>query len=103
MAMERRTALGLLLAAAGALPLAAAAGCRRRVHREAPRLTPTEGPGGPALPALFVAHGSPMLLDDDAWVRELATWARALPRPRAILVLSAHWTRAPITLGATRT
>jgi 4,5-DOPA dioxygenase extradiol len=52
---------------------------------------------------LFLAHGSPVLVDDRAWVSELATWAGTLPRPRAILMLSAHWVDAPITLGATRT
>lgn len=58
------------------------------------------GPG--RMPALFVAHGAPPLLDDAAWVAELGAWAAALPRPRAVLVLSAHWEERPITLGATR-
>ncbi len=53
-------------------------------------------------PAIFLAHGSPLLLDDQRWVGELGAWARALPRPRAILMLSAHWVDRPITLGATR-
>jgi 4,5-DOPA dioxygenase extradiol len=57
--------------------------------------------GGGRLPALYLGHGAPMLLDDPAWPGELATWARALPRPRAILVVSAHWQAAPITIGAT--
>ena len=49
------------------------------------------------LPAIFVSHGSPMLAlgggeTGAAW-RELAA---SLPRPRAVLVASAHWlTRAP--------
>jgi 4,5-DOPA dioxygenase extradiol len=55
------------------------------------------------LPSLFIAHGSPMLLDDEGWVVELASWARALPRPSAILMISAHWEARPATLGATRT
>lgn len=55
-----------------------------------------------SMPAIFLAHGSPLLLDDRAWVDELAAWAKAMPRPRAILVLSAHWQGAPATLGATR-
>ncbi len=55
------------------------------------------------MPAIFLAHGSPLLLDDTAWVNELARWSRALPRPRAVLMISAHWTRDPITVGATRT
>jgi 4,5-DOPA dioxygenase extradiol len=56
----------------------------------------------PIFPTIFLAHGSPLLLDDRAWVDELAAWARALPRPRAILMLSAHWIDQPITIGATR-
>src|SRR5262249_40289157 len=50
---------------------------------------------------LFVAHGSPLTLDDDAWVAELRAWAQALPPPSSILVVSAHWERSPPTLGAT--
>ncbi len=53
------------------------------------------------MPVLFMAHGAPMLLDDAGWVAELAAWARALPRPRAVLVISAHWEQRPVALGAT--
>ncbi len=49
--------------------------------------TPDDGP----LPALYLGHGAPPLLEDAAWMRELAARARALPRPRAVLVVSAHW------------
>lgn len=55
------------------------------------------------MPALFVAHGAPPLLDDPAWVHELSSWASQLPRPKAILMLSAHWENRPVTIGATRT
>lgn len=55
------------------------------------------------MPVLFVAHGAPTLVDDAAWVGELAAWARALPRPRAILIVSAHWEQRPVALGATTT
>jgi len=54
------------------------------------------------MPAIFAAHGAPVLLDDAAWVGELAAWAKALPRPRSILMISAHWEVRPTTLGATR-
>ena len=54
------------------------------------------------MPVLFVAHGAPMLLDDATWVGELAGWGRALPRPRAILAISAHWEHRPVAIGATR-
>ncbi len=56
------------------------------------------------LPTLFVAHGAPMLVDDALWVGQLRSWAQALPRPRALLFVSAHWeTPGAPTLGATRT
>lgn len=55
------------------------------------------------MPVIFLAHGSPLLLDDAAWVAELNQWAHALPRPQSILMLSAHWEQKPVTLGATRT
>jgi 4,5-DOPA dioxygenase extradiol len=54
------------------------------------------------LPAIFLAHGSPFLLDDAEWMAELGRWAGAMPRPRAVLMLSAHWEQKPVTLSATR-
>ncbi|MEZ5402580.1 MAG: class III extradiol ring-cleavage dioxygenase [Bryobacteraceae bacterium] len=53
-------------------------------------------------PAIFLAHGSPLLTTDAAWVGELAAWSAALPRPESILMLSAHWEQRPVTIGATR-
>lgn len=55
------------------------------------------------MPVIFLAHGSPLLLDDAGWVAELKRWAAAMPRPKSILMLSAHWEQKPVTLGATRT
>ena len=54
------------------------------------------------MPAIFLAHGAPFLLDDAGWVAELGAWAQALPRPKSVLMLSAHWVDRPITVGATR-
>ncbi|VEG40360.1 extradiol ring-cleavage dioxygenase III subunit B [Mycolicibacterium flavescens] len=56
-----------------------------------------------SLPALFLSHGAPPLVDDELWVRQLAAWAGELPRPAAILVVSAHWESAPLTIGSTST
>ncbi len=53
------------------------------------------------MPAIFAAHGAPVLLDDAAWMGELAAWARAMPRPESILMVSAHWEARPASLGAT--
>lgn len=44
------------------------------------------------MPALFLAHGNPMnAIADNPFTRSLATLATKLPRPEAILVVSAHW------------
>jgi len=53
------------------------------------------------MPALFLGHGAPPLVDDPIWPVQLAEWSARLPRPKAILVVSAHWEEAPVTLGAT--
>lgn len=43
-------------------------------------------------PALFVGHGSPMnAIEDTPSARGWAEIAHAFPRPRAIVVVSAHW------------
>ena len=57
-----------------------------------------------ALPTLFVSHGSPMLILEDVPARRfLAGLGGLLPRPKAILVMSAHWnTRVPAVSVATR-
>jgi 4,5-DOPA dioxygenase extradiol len=54
------------------------------------------------MPAIYLGHGAPPLVDDPLWVVQLEAWARALPRPRAVLMVSAHWESAPLTIGATR-
>lgn len=55
------------------------------------------------LPALYLGHGAPPLQDDALWVSQLQQWSRDLPRPKAILVVSAHWESAPLAIGATST
>jgi 4,5-DOPA dioxygenase extradiol len=54
------------------------------------------------MPAIYLGHGAPPLVDDPLWVVQLEAWARALPSPRAILMISAHWESAPLTIGATQ-
>ncbi|MEU3272222.1 class III extradiol ring-cleavage dioxygenase [Saccharomonospora sp. NPDC006951] len=57
----------------------------------------------PSMPVLYLSHGAPPLADDATWTRQLADWSAGLPKPTAILVVSAHWEEAPLTIGATTT
>ncbi len=46
----------------------------------------------PRMPVLFVGHGSPMnAIEDNVWSRGFRALATVLPRPKAILAISAHW------------
>lgn len=52
------------------------------------------------LPTLFVSHGAPTLaVEDNGTTRFLRTLGAVLPRPRAILIASAHWDTAQPMLG----
>jgi 4,5-DOPA dioxygenase extradiol len=53
------------------------------------------------LPAVFVSHGAPTLPFDDSPARDfLRGLGRSLPRPKSILMVSAHWETAEPTLTA---
>lgn len=52
-----------------------------------------------SLPALYIGHGAPLLLDDALWTSQLSQISTALEKPKAILIVSAHWESAPITLS----
>ena len=44
------------------------------------------------MPVLFIGHGSPMnIIADNDFTRSLAKLGKDLPKPGAILVVSAHW------------
>ena len=51
------------------------------------------------MPALYIGHGAPMLLDDALWTSQLRDVAGNIARPTAILIVSAQWESAPITLS----
>ena len=47
------------------------------------------------MPTLFVSHGAPTLLTDDCPARDfLRTVGESMPRPSAIVCVSAHWESA---------
>ncbi|MBB5868660.1 4,5-DOPA dioxygenase extradiol [Allocatelliglobosispora scoriae] len=61
--------------------------------------TPQDG----ALPALYLSHGAPPLFEESSWMTELFDWAQSMPKPKAILIVSAHWESAPVSLSASGT
>ena len=62
----------------------------------------TTQPSDRPMPALYLGHGAPPLLEDAGWMRQLSGWSASLPRPSAILIVSAHWQTAPMAISATQ-
>ena len=54
-----------------------------------------------SLPALYLSHGAPPLLDDQLWISQLRDWSGAIAKPKGILVVSAHWENAPVAISST--
>ncbi|MDE3016774.1 MAG: dioxygenase [Pseudomonadota bacterium] len=54
------------------------------------------------MPTLFISHGSPMLaLEEEPTTRFLRSLSAQLPRPKAIVIASAHWeTGDPMITGS---
>ena len=72
------------------VPAAAAASRAQRTW------TPEDG----ALPSIYLSHGAPPLFDDRPWMDELFAWSQSMPKPKSILIISAHWESAPLSLSA---
>lgn len=96
--MDRRSALRWL-AASMTVPFGASVSACSRA-RQGTMTTNTTASSTRTMPVVFIAHGAPPLLDDAQWKAELAAWSKAMPRPKAILSLSAHWEARPIAIGA---
>lgn len=44
------------------------------------------------MPVLFIGHGSPLnIILNNGFTQSVAAWGKRLPRPKAIMVVSAHW------------
>jgi 4,5-DOPA dioxygenase extradiol len=78
-----------------------AAHLRRAAALQAADPQPIWTPEDGALPALYVSHGAPPTFEDEPWMRQLHGWARSLPKPRAVLIVSAHWESAPLAVSST--
>ncbi|TNJ35850.1 4,5-DOPA dioxygenase extradiol [Arenimonas terrae] len=53
------------------------------------------------MPVVFLGHGSPMnAIEDNAWRRSWQDLGRRLPRPKAILCVSAHWETQGVYVSA---
>jgi 4,5-DOPA dioxygenase extradiol len=53
------------------------------------------------MPAAFLGHGSPVnTIDDNRYTRSWRAFAAAVPAPRAVLVVSAHWYTAVTAVTA---
>lgn len=91
-ALDRRSFLAASASAATLL------GCRPRAGKtqeEAP-MSSKNSITDARMPALFLGHGSPMnAIEDNQWSRAFAALgaalAKDLPKPKAVVVVSAHW------------
>ena len=55
----------------------------------------------PKLPALFISHGAPTLaIEQSATTSALASIGQNLPKPRAIIIMSAHWQSAKLEISS---
>ena len=55
------------------------------------------------MPAIFFGHGNPMnAIGSNAWTQAWSAIGKSLPRPRAILCVSAHWYVAGTAVTAAR-
>jgi len=54
------------------------------------------------MPVGFVGHGNPLNVVMKERSAPWRRWAAAIPRPAAVLTISAHWEDAPVTFGSER-
>jgi 4,5-DOPA dioxygenase extradiol len=56
--------------------------------------------GDDPMPAIYLSHGAPPVFDDAHWIDQLFGWSQTMVKPKAILVISAHWESAPLGLSS---
>jgi 4,5-DOPA dioxygenase extradiol len=81
--MTRKSFLKLM----GLTPFAYAMTTLQDLHKTSQAFSPTE-----KMPVLFLGHGSPMnAIEENQFVEGFRNIAKTLPKPNAILCVSAHW------------
>jgi len=83
-----------ILAALGALGLGAAATAtfRKPASLQTAVQALSELPATDPMPVVFVGHGTPLsAIDPNVWTTQWGEVGSTLPRPQAILAISAHW------------
>ena len=76
----------------GSLGLGALSACRASGRAPAEKEETVTEPAADLMPVVFVGHGAPTnALADNFITRGFAALGQDLPRPRAILAVSAHW------------
>lgn len=61
-------------------------------------------PARPLMPVGFIGHGSPMnALEHEGAAAAWRAWGASLPRPRSILIVSAHWLDSPPVVSGQQT
>jgi 4,5-DOPA dioxygenase extradiol len=93
--LDRRRFLQAGIGLAGGMALSRLAGAGTTAvpaEGAAPMTQETPHHATGRMPVLFVGHGSPMnAIEDNEWSRGFRTLAGLLPRPKAVLSVSAHW------------
>jgi 4,5-DOPA dioxygenase extradiol len=101
--MDRRKALQLLAGGSIALGLGATLGPSLvgGGNENTKEMETVRQRGSERMSVGFVGHGAPTLALDAVKGADLAAWREELGTPGAILMISAHWEDAPLTLSST--
>lgn len=71
-----------------------------REHLDMARAQPPWIDDDGPMPSLYLSHGAPPVFDDEHWIGQLFGWSTGMPKPSAILIVSAHWESAPLMVSA---
>ncbi|WP_201504100.1 DODA-type extradiol aromatic ring-opening family dioxygenase [Psychrobacter aestuarii] len=74
---------------------------RARSALSVANLLQPSGAAASTLPALFISHGAPTLaIEQSATTHALARIGQNLPKPRAIIIMSAHWLSTKLEISS---